>query len=523
MYLQQRPIRSSRSTRIILSHFLFILVFYPQILTHAEDPWSFIVLSDWHNAENFALRPHVHSSPSAQLKIPIIQYLNQTHGGDLILIPGDVNVGHWDSPSFISKFKKIYGKNWTIPQIVQQAGFHCYTGMMETFFAGGYNTILMAVGDHELGDNPWLAGSSHSDMLTHYRLGFQQVLNRYAWTGEFIYSTPIGTIPSRPIGTIFENTSYAYQHKQILFVTVDVFDYASPVTENYLNRSTGSGGEGIIIGNVQGAHLSWFESVLKEARKDPSIRYILVQGHLPILQPVRKINSSAMFIQLGEDSDFFKTMQKYNVDIYFAGEVHTNTVIQDPTSKLLQMVLRGNGFNNYMVVHVTDTKLNMTLYNEIGTKARYNQQYEWFGSLSLDKSQGFPMVESMGQLELLNREAPLLYFDFEESIPLGKRVVLGLEHDLVHETLIQSHITIRNVVCREALINHGSLGRTWNSMHNKTIYFISFLSCSYTLGSCPSYVTYFLPLSRAIRCTDIIESCTTWIVGTNRKSRALYT
>jgi len=47
----------------------------------------------------------------------------------------------------------------------------------------------------------------------------------------------------------------------------------------------------------------------------------VVQAHLPILEPVRTINSSGMFFDKGENSQFFKAMQQFNVDVYFAGEV----------------------------------------------------------------------------------------------------------------------------------------------------------------------------------------------------------
>ena len=40
------------------------------------------------------------------------------------------------------------------------------------------------------------------------------------------------------------------------------------------------------------------------------------------------------------ESDFWKTMRKHEVDIYFAGEVHSNTVTKDPKSDLVQVVTR---------------------------------------------------------------------------------------------------------------------------------------------------------------------------------------
>ena len=61
-------------------------------------------------------------------------------------------------------------------------------------------------------------------------------------------------------------------------------------------------------------------------------------------------------------------MVKYGVDIYFTGEVHTNTATQDPKSKLVQIISRGNQFNNLLNIDVTCYALNMTAYNELGTK-----------------------------------------------------------------------------------------------------------------------------------------------------------
>jgi len=85
---------------------------------------------------------------------------------------------------------------------------------------------------------------------------------------------------------------------------------------------------------VEGDHLKWFENVLIEARKNKSIKHIIVQAHLPIIQPVRKVSCSGQFMDNGEESMFWKIMVKYNVDIYFAGEVHTNTVTKDTSSNL---------------------------------------------------------------------------------------------------------------------------------------------------------------------------------------------
>ena len=56
---------------------------------------------------------------------------------------------------------------------------------------------------------------------------------------------------------------------------------------------------------------------------------------MTILNPVRKVRSSAMFFDRAENSPFWKLMVEHRVDIYFAGEVHADTVLKDKTSDLL--------------------------------------------------------------------------------------------------------------------------------------------------------------------------------------------
>ncbi|MBL7016261.1 MAG: hypothetical protein ISR84_01750 [Kiritimatiellales bacterium] len=43
-----------------------------------------------------------------------------------------------------------------------KAGHLCCSGMIDSFCKGGYSKLIMAVGDHEVGDNPWPAGSDVS-------------------------------------------------------------------------------------------------------------------------------------------------------------------------------------------------------------------------------------------------------------------------------------------------------------------------------------------------------------------------
>jgi len=237
--------------------------------SRAEDQWSFITLADWHGAEAFALDPGDASS-SWTVHLSTIQYVKETHGSEMIILPGDSNSGKWDIQEFIDRLDPTM----TPQEAVLAAGRNCYNTMKDLFSEGGFDTILMAVGDHELGGNAWEVGSSKVLSLPEYRQAFTQGFNQDS-DGNFLFDASIGSVASRPLGTIYENTSYAYRHKNALFVTVDAFEQVSTDTP-FLDRENGLGGEGIVTCTVNGVHLTWFENILKEASDDETIKHIFV-------------------------------------------------------------------------------------------------------------------------------------------------------------------------------------------------------------------------------------------------------
>ena len=178
-------------------------------------------------------------------------------------------------------------------------------------------------------------------------------------------------------------------------------------------------------------------------------------------------------------------MAKYGVDIYLGGEVHANTATKDPKSNLIQIISRGNQFSNFLKVDVTDHYLNITSYNEVGTKRMNNMNYVAHGRLMLEKSDcsvdkpqlhlrnpdrnvisprcARTDISASGVLELLDIASALLHFDFEEILPLGNRQVIGLQHDDHLETIVAKSITIRGMKSQESLPNQGSFDRKYFS------------------------------------------------------------
>ena len=278
---------------------------------------------------------------------------------------------------------------------------------------------------------------------------------------SFKYSDPIGDVPSRPLGTIFEETSFAYVYKNAIFITMDVYNV---LDEDYFSRELGEGGEGVVTGAVTGEHLEWFKKVLIEANKDESINHIFVQAHLPVVEPVRKINSSSMTFDRGAKSDFWKLMRKYGVDVYFGGEVHALTAIKDPVSNLIQITSRGNRMNNFIRVgSITENSFNIEVFNEVGEKWRWNANYTKYGELNVQKaSNGTAVIKDEGALRFVNvNVGPLIWFKFNEldQYPLNTRQIVGLKYENFTDHLIGNSTMIRGERSEVGLVNHGEFGR----------------------------------------------------------------
>jgi arylsulfatase A-like enzyme len=426
-----------------------------QSTARADKPWRFLTLADWHIAEVY-VQPHEYPEMTEEV-LASLKMLKANYGGDLVILPGDSNKGHWDTDQFIKSFKP----GLTPAQAILQAGELCYSGMVDAFKEAGYSKLLMAVGDHELGDNPWPPGTGVSKCQPQFREAFASVFNVKPDGGRFIYDKPVGKAASRPLGTKYESTSYAHQHKNVLFVTVDVFHQEDP--------GKNIGKQGSVTGAVTGRHLAWLDHVLSEARKDSSIKHIdssikhiFVQAHLPVLQPVRRVNSSGMLMDDEMESDFWKTLRKHKVDIYFAGEVHSNTVTKDPKSDLVQVVTRAKFLNNFVTVDISDDEIDITLYNQVAPKPS-DGKYDVYGKFVIDKSSGKKVFKDEGELAFLDRDAPMLHFDFEENFALADRQVLGLQKGPGNPFVTE--VTIQGVRCNRSFANRGEFGQNYDAQY----------------------------------------------------------
>ena len=306
------------------------------------------------------------------------------------------------------------------------------------------------------GGNPW-RDQAKLDNQGGFRESFSTELNKKkGYLND--KKTLIDGTPMRPIGTDFNSTSFAHIHKNALFITIDAFYNTG---SRYHDRGKSAGGEGMVTCTVTGEHLKWFEAVLIAARKDESIKHIFVQSHVPIIQPVRKMSTSGQFFDGATESEFWKLMQIYNVDVYFAGEVHANTVTKDPGSNLIQVVSRGNRLQNFLKVKVRGQKFIILAYNEIGPESKWNGKYVRHGKLKVDKSRLETVIKSSGVLKLLDiNKGPLLRYSFEkyDEHSLVSNQIIGMKYNEYGESLIGKSITIRDTNSTRGLKNYGLFG-----------------------------------------------------------------
>lgn len=236
---------------------------------------------------------------------------------DFLTVSGDLVMGRWhnekDKPGIkgIEHFASRYYPAWKARMDAHKLKY--YT----------------SIGDHEIGDNPW----SYNDALK----------NVAAYKNEFRnhMQMPLNG-PEHMKGT-----SFFWKHKNVLFISVDVFE-------------EGSSNQGKIRTGVTGKQLEWLNRIIEQNQE---VDHIIVIGHAPVLGPVRKWSSSGLMVEEGKDSEFWQTMAENKVTLYLCGEVHAITCTERDG---IQQIAHGGliGYNpriNYLVVDIYPEKLELTI------------------------------------------------------------------------------------------------------------------------------------------------------------------
>lgn len=238
---------------------------------------------------------------------------------DGYLVAGDLVQGRWTEDQ--SK-TGIFGPNHTIKQAkrrIKVAGNAYYSAWQGFWTAAGIplSKVHAALGDHEIGDNPW-----HNDTIEGQKKFRNVATFKDVWAKHFTEDAS-GNLryTEHPRGTNVDSTAYAtYVTPELLVVTLDVFKQ----TRNAVRVTVDTG------------QLAWLDNVLTEGNRRNAT--IVVQGHTPISGPVLTCKcSSGLSIDGGIESRLWKTMTKHDVDFYLAGEVHASSARQETDGGIIQI------------------------------------------------------------------------------------------------------------------------------------------------------------------------------------------
>ena len=287
---------------------VLLLLGFPPGLAHAEAPddgdWTFVSMPDFLNVDTD------YPQPGWEPALDVVLNGVKSKEPDFLLVAGDLLMGHWYTAEEVEKYAARYYPAWIKRLEYYELPFYA------------------AIGDHELGDNPW------PDWKAALVPAYKRAFRRYLKMPE--------NGPEHMLGTAFW-----WRHKGVLFVAVDVFEKAK-------------GKQGEIAAQVTGKQLEWLERVFQQ---NSDADHIVVMGHTPVLGPVRAWSSSRLMLKGGRESEFWQTMKQHGVDLYLCGEVHAITCIErDGIMQISHGGLIGyNTRTNYLVAKVTSERIELEL------------------------------------------------------------------------------------------------------------------------------------------------------------------
>lgn len=272
-------------------------------------------------------------------------------GTEDVLVAGDLVEGRWGRDDARTG---VFGPVRTQAQRLRawrRAAAVYYPAWLERFGDHGLTTYT-AVGDHEVGDDPWRSSRRNAwiDFKRRHvpefkRIYADEVLRDAAGRRRFT---------ERPRRGPARDTAYAVRlHRDVLLVTIDVFERRG----------------GDLHVSVDPAQLRWLRAVLRRARRD-EVPWVVVQGHVPMTADVRSRGSSHLVYEKGTRSHLWEVMVEGGVDVYLSGEVHDQTVhLEDGILQVSHGSLFYRGEASYVLGQATAERLvleNHQFRGEIG-------------------------------------------------------------------------------------------------------------------------------------------------------------
>ncbi|MBE0679106.1 MAG: metallophosphoesterase [Bacteroidales bacterium] len=380
---------------------IFNLILFSSVGQSQNNSWTFASYPDFHSGD-WDLREDLNPDAFSDQHKVIADIAS--FNPEFLLLTGDMIGGMWLNNEHL---RKKYGAEEDLKKFIHSCAVICYEGVNSRFAEHGLK-VYGCVGDHEVGDQNWEVNSIKSLAVRYFKEAFASAYTLGS-KGESLFTGLIGSVPQRPAGTPYENTSYAFIHKNVMVVTVDIFTQDSPFVPLHPVRGT-------VYPDITGGHQKWLDDVLEAGNSIDSVDFIIVQSHFPVLLPVRKHQTSHMTVLNEEESAFWNILKKHKVDVYLAGEVHALTPSIDNQGGIIQIVHGSfnnypNPLLNYLITEVSDDKL--TIFSR-EKKYENDFHFQTTGQLIIDKTSGEKVISGAGALTPVDREGLLVHYGFED-------------------------------------------------------------------------------------------------------------
>jgi len=394
----------------------------------AADTLVFVCHPDWHAGDR-ALEPDSLWEGYRRNCDSVLSDIRR-YGPKYVLLSGDMIGGDW-----LGERRRDLARRFAPGGNDDDLVYACATILYDSFnlqFRSLGMEPIASLGDHELGDQNWSQGSAKAGVIDAYKRAFAAAYTLDA-EGRSRYDGLIAGVPQRPVGTAYENTSYAFVDKNVLFVTIDIFRFEGPDTTLDPVR-------GAISIELAPEQEGWLDRLLTGVAAMDSIQFTVVQAHHPVLIPVRKIRSSCITVKDHGNSSFWKLLQKHHVDVYISGEVHALTPAIDTESRIAHIVcgsMTGLPVHNYLICRASDRRLEITVREKAGDGTEF--VYQSTGKMIIDKSSGTKVISASGRLEPIDADRILLHYAFDRedqsggihnSAQFGSRLYGGNPHNL---------------------------------------------------------------------------------------------
>jgi len=253
---------------------------------------------------------------------------------DAVLVAGDLVDGRWGrDPEHTGNFGPV--DDAAHRAAAARLAAETYYPQYLRRFRDHHLDLYPAAGDHEYGDNPWT--TSKRRLAPVFQEEFAHYFTRTASGRPRFRDHPTGP---------HAGTAYAFRPApDVQVVTIDPFDIAPDHARIRVDRQ----------------ELRWLAGVLAQAQRD-GVRWTIVQGHVPILEPVRSRGSSELHYPGGARSRLWRLFERYGVDIYLCGEVHdTTATTQDGIVQLAHGGAFQFGLTTYALLDIHDDRIDVTL------------------------------------------------------------------------------------------------------------------------------------------------------------------